>query len=84
MSNFWDHHSLWFLLAMLFFPRLTMLFATTVGGGFFYWLGWLFIPRLTVAIIATFLFYEHNTVLLVFTWMWALAGEIAEKKIVKT
>ncbi len=26
--NFWNTHSIWFVIAMFFFPRLTMLFAT--------------------------------------------------------
>lgn len=84
MYNFWDYHGFLFILAMFFFPRLTMLFATTVGGGFLYWLGWLVAPRLTVAIIATSLFYEHNVVLLIFTWIWALGGEFGEKIVIKS
>lgn len=84
MHNFWDYHGFLFILAMFFFPRLTMLFATTVGGGFLYWLGWLVAPRLTVAIIATSLFYEHNVVLLIFTWIWALGGEFGEKATIKS
>lgn len=80
MNNFWDFHGYGFILAMFFFPRLTMLFATTFGGGFFYWVGWLFAPRLTVAIIATILFHDHNFALLVFTWLWAIGGEFTEKR----
>jgi uncharacterized membrane protein (DUF106 family) len=81
MNNFWDYHGWLFILAMFFFPRLTMLFATTVGGGLLYWLGWFFLPRFTVAIIATTLFYENNVVLLIFTWLWALTGEATEKSV---
>lgn len=84
MNNFWDYHGWLFILAMLFFPRLTMLFATTVGGGFLYWLGWLLAPRLTVAILATILFHEHNTVLLIVTWIWALGGETTEKTVIRS
>jgi len=84
MNNFWDYHGWLFILAMFFFPRLTMLFATTVGGGFLYWLGWLLAPRLTVAILATILFHEHNTVLLIFTWIWALGGETTEKTVIRS
>lgn len=79
MNNFWDYHDLLFIITMFLFPRLTMLFATTVGGGFIYWLGWLAFPRLTVAIIATTLFYEHNVALLILTWLWAIMGEFCEK-----
>lgn len=82
MYNFWEYHGLLFILCMFFFPRLTMLFATTTGGGLLYWLGWIFAPRLTVAILATMLFYQHNVLLLIFTWIWALGGESGEKTIV--
>ena len=84
MHNFWNYHSFLFVFFMFFFPRLTMLFATTTGGGLLYWLGWLFAPRFTVAIIATILFYQNNEILLIFTWIWALFGETTEKVIIKT
>jgi hypothetical protein len=80
MDNFWDYHGVDFIIAMLFFPRLTMLFCTTVGGGFLYWVGWLLAPRLTVAIIATYYFGHENIVLVVLTWLWALSVESAEKR----
>lgn len=79
-ANFWDNHTWLFVLAMCFFPRLTMLFATVYGGGFLYWLGWLLAPRFTVAIIATILYHDTNLYLLVFTWIWALGGESGEKR----
>ncbi len=79
MTDFWEIHGVWFIIFMAFFPRLTMLFATTAGGGFLYWLGWFLAPRLTVAILATTYFWQTNTVLVVFTWIWALAGESCEK-----
>lgn len=77
--SFWDNHSALFVVAMFFFPRLTMLFATSYGGGLLYWLGWLFVPRITVAVIATMLYGDTNTVLVVLAWLWALGGESAEK-----
>ncbi len=79
MVDFWQIHGGWFILFMCFFPRLTMLFATTFGGGFFYWLGWLLAPRLTVAILATYCYGHTNTFLVVLTWFWAIAGECGEK-----
>ena len=82
--NFWVNHTWLFILAMFLFPRLTMLFATTFGGGFWYWLGWFLAPRLTVAIIATYLYGHTNTALVVFTWFWAMGGESCEKKVVTT
>ena len=41
--DFWQHHGIWFIVFMFFFPRLTMLFAT-VWGGWLWWLGWLLAP----------------------------------------
>lgn len=82
--DFWETHSIWFVIFMFFFPRLTMLFATSYGGGFLYWCGWLFAPRLTVAIIATMLYGDTNIVLVVLAWFWALGGETTEKTVVRT
>ena len=78
-GSFWEHHSILFVIAMFFFPRLTMLLATTYGGGLLYWIGWLFAPRFTVAVIATMFFGSTNTFLVVLTWLWALGGETTEK-----
>lgn len=61
-----------------------MLFATSFGSGFLYWIGWLFAPRLTVAIIATMLYSDTNIILVVLSWFWALGGESAEKRTVIT
>jgi hypothetical protein len=77
--NFWDVHGIWFILFMFFFPRLTLLFSSVATGGLLWWLGWIFAPRLLVAILATSAYWETNTVLVVLTWFWALGGEGAEK-----
>jgi hypothetical protein len=79
--NFWDSHALLFIIAMFFFPRLTMLFATSYGGGLLYWLGWFFCPRFTVAIIATILYHDANSVLVILTWLWCFCGEGLEKSV---
>lgn len=81
MTDFWEFHGWWFVFFMCFFPRLTMLFATTVGGGFLYWLGWLIAPRLAVAILATYYFGHTNTTLVTFAWIWAFVGETLEKSV---
>lgn len=78
--DFWDVHGFWFVLAMMFFPRLTMLFGTAVLSGFWPWMGWVFAPRLSVAIFATSKYWDTNPVLVAITWFWALtAGSSAEK-----
>jgi hypothetical protein len=82
MVDFWQVHGWWFIFFMFFFPRLTLLFSSVLTGGWLWWLGWLFAPRLLVAILATTAFWNTNTVLVVFTWLWALCGESTEKKVV--
>jgi hypothetical protein len=81
MTSFWNHHGLIFLFFMFFFPRLTMLFTGIcfAWSGFLFWLGWIFAPRLTVAILATNVYWVSNPILCVITWMWALSGEVFEK-----
>jgi hypothetical protein len=67
---------------MFFFPRLTLLFSSVPFGGLLWWLGWIFAPRLLVAILATTNYWQTNTVLCVLAWFWALSGESIEKTIV--
>ena len=83
MNDFWQVHEFLFLVSMFFFPRLTMLFATTFGGGILYWLGWVFVPRCTAATIATYLYGHSNTTLVVFAWIWAFCGDFCETTIEK-
>jgi len=80
LLNFWDVHGFWFILFMFFFPRLTLLFSSVATGGILWWLGWIFAPRLIVAILATHSYGMTNTVLVVLTWLWALGGETVEKE----
>ncbi len=72
--GFWETHSIWFVLAMFFFPRLTMLFATTFGSGVLYWVGWMLAPKLTVAVIAASLYWETDPYLVLFAFIWCLLG----------
>ncbi len=82
-QNFWNVHGWLFILAMFFFPRLTLIFSSVATGGFLWWLGWVLTPRLLVAILATNAYWHTNTILVVFTWLWMLGGEGAEKSAAK-
>ncbi len=77
--NFWDVHGVLFVVFMFFFPRLTLFFSSVASGGILWWAGWLFMPRLLVAILATTEYWQTNQVLVILTWFWALGGEGAEK-----
>ncbi len=80
--GFWAHHGLFFIFFMFFFPRITMLISGIcfAWSGFLFWLGWLLAPRLTVAILATTIYWPTNPILCIFAWLWALSGEATEKK----
>lgn len=79
--NFWDMHGVLFVICLFFFPRLTLLFSSVVFGGLFWWLGFLFLPRLLVAILATQAYWETNPILVGLTWFWAIGLEGAEKRL---
>jgi len=80
--DFWDIHGILFCICIFCFPRLTMLFATT-WGGLLWWLGLIFAPRITVAILGTIYYWDTNPILIVFVWFWAICLEATEKKQLK-
>lgn len=81
--NFWELHGILFLIFVTFFPRLTMLFAAQLHFGLFHWLGWLFFPHLTVAVLATEYYWHTNPFLCLIAWFVALAGTGGEAKVMK-
>ncbi len=80
-ADFWDYHGFLFLLAIAVFPRLTLLFSSVPSGGVLWWLGWFIAPRLLVAVLATFNYWNQNPLLVVTAWLIALGGESSEKMI---
>lgn len=78
--DFFQKHGILFLIFITFFPRLTLLFSSVATGGVLWWLGWIFYPRLLVAILATVSYLHTNPILVAISWVVALSGEFAEKK----
>ncbi len=76
--DFWNIHGIGFLICAAIFPRLTLLFAT-IWGGLLWWLGLIFLPRLTIAILAI-PFFDSNPILVIIAWVVVLSGETVEKK----
>jgi hypothetical protein len=76
--NFWHVHGILFLFFIAVFPRLTLLFAVAGPFGWLTWLGWLCVPHVTVAILATTAYWHTNPVLCVIAWFFALGGTTAE------
>ncbi len=81
-ENFWNHHGLFFLIFISFFPRLTLLFSSVASGGLLWWLSFFFAPRLLVAVLATFSYWQTNPVLVMISWFVAISGESGEKYVV--
>ncbi len=67
------------LLLLAFFPRIALLF---VGGPFawFQWAGWFICPHITVAIMATLIYWDTNPLLVGASWFFALFGSSSETK----
>lgn len=78
-TDFWEVHGFFFLVFISIFPRLTLLFSSVAFGGFFWWLGFFFAPRLLVAILATVSYWNTNKVLVIIAWLLAVGGESSEK-----
>ena len=81
-ENFWEHHGILFLIFLALFPRLTLLLSNVASGGLIWWLGWLITPRLLVATLATYSYWQQNPILVVLSWAVAIGGESSEKYIV--
>ena len=79
-EGFFENHSIWQLIAWMVFPRLMFWFFSVITGGFFFWLGVFFVPRIMVAFWATSYYWHTNPILCIVAWIIALTGESAEKK----
>ena len=77
--DFFQKHGLFFLIFITLFPRLTLLFSSVATGGFLWWLGFVFCPRILVAGLATVSYFHTNPVLVTISWLVALGGETMEK-----
>ncbi|MCB9061365.1 MAG: hypothetical protein H6622_07575 [Halobacteriovoraceae bacterium] len=78
-ADYWQNHGLAFLIFITLFPRLTLLFSSVLSGGIFWWLGWIFAPRILVAFLATISYWQQNPILVMISWFVALIGESTEK-----
>lgn len=81
-SNYWDKRGVFFLFFVTLFPRLTLLFSSVATGGLIWWLGWLFVPRILVATLATVTYWNQNPILVVIAWLIAIGGESSEKVVI--
>lgn len=82
-ADYWDHHGVFLLAFLAFFPRLALLFSSIPFGGLFWWLGYIFCPHYLVAILATINYWPTNFLLVCIAWLIALGGETAEKYFIR-
>ena len=82
-ENYWDHRGVFFLFFVTLFPRLTLLFSSVALGGVFWWLGFIFVPRILVAVLATLAYWDANPILVLISWLVALSGESSEKYLIR-
>jgi hypothetical protein len=68
--DFFELHSWYILIFLVFFPRLTLLIGSFTLGGLFWWLGWIFCPRFLIAILAL-PFLSTNPILVILAWISA-------------
>ena len=62
MDGYWTNHSLLFLIGLTIFPRFTLLFSN-ISSNILFWLGWLFLPRLMIALLGITTVYYFMTFL---------------------
>jgi hypothetical protein len=87
--DFWSNHGmfggLFFLFFLVTFPRLTLAFLALISGAIGITIlgiiGWIFLPRIVVAWIATTVYWDTNPLLCILSWIVALGGETIEKKV---
>lgn len=77
--DFFRKHGVFFLLAITLLPRLTLLFSSVATGGFLWWVGFIFCPRILVASLATVSYLHTNPILVTLSWVVAIFGETLEK-----
>ena len=85
--SFWENWNLLGGLVLCFlcatFPRIAMIVACLAGGlgvSLAGVMGWIFIPRISIAIIATVNYFDTNPILCIVAWIILLGGEGAEKR----
>jgi hypothetical protein len=81
--NYFENHGFLFLFFLATFPRATLLFSSVASGGIIWWFGWLVVPRILVATLATFAYFQTNPVLVTISWLVAIGGESYEKRYVQ-
>ena len=79
-DDFFKNHGIIQLLGWLFFPRIMFWFFSVITGGFWFWIGVFFVPRVMLAFWATTYYWDTNPVLCLLAWLGCITIEGTEKK----
>lgn len=76
-------HSIFLCVMLILFPRITLAFLAlgtgSIGITLLGLLGWIFIPRILIAIMATLLYWPAYPILVILAWLIAILCEASEK-----
>ena len=91
MDFFMAHGTLagvFILFALAFIPRISMvcmlIWGALTSNGVFWWLGFIFLPHIVVAVEATSHYWDTNPILCVIAWMMAFGGTFGESSAAKS
>ena len=73
-------NAVWVLLGCALFPRITMFLIIDPFTSVLSILGFVFLPHLMVAVLATTMYWDTDPLLCVLSWLLALGGSSGEAK----
>lgn len=82
--DFWNDHSILFFLALIFIPRMTMIYmglVTPYSVGAI--IGLSFVPRMMIASSFTAIYGTSNPTMIVILWIIAVVGDIVDTILIK-
>ena len=71
--NYFEHHGVVVLFGLAVFPRITLIAASFVTGGVFWWLGFVFTPHLLVALLSL-KYWHSNPFLVIIAFLMSIGG----------
>lgn len=83
-TSVFEYHTVLQLLGWVLFPLIMFWFFSAIHGGFFFWTGVIFFPRIVAAFFATYYYWSTNPFICIIAWMVALSGETAEKTMISS
>jgi uncharacterized radical SAM superfamily protein len=75
--NFWDAHTLLFIIGLIVCPRVVLLYFGMIAQGAVLPIAGIFlVPRITLALLITPIYWESNPAVIIFCWIFAVVFDI--------